>query len=183
MIILDNFLPPSLHEIIKSELTSEFFPWYFNDSIAYENSSGNNFQFTHTFYADQTPKSNWFGTVQAMIFVLESKLNVKLKGILRIKANLNPQNPLLDPLENVHQDCTGNNFMTLLYYVNDSDGDTLIFDDDRKTIVDRITPQENKAIWFDSKIWHTSSPPIKNKNKRRIVINFILEVEDESRLD
>jgi hypothetical protein len=110
------------------------------------------------------------------LYVAELKLKEKIKGIVRIKANLNSQNSLTNPVDNIHQDIIADgNFMSLLYYVMDSDGDTLFFDDDKKTVVDRITPQENKAVWFDSKTWHCSSPPI--ENKRRVVINFILEVE------
>ena len=179
MNIIDNFLPPSLHAIIKQELLNDFFPWYFNCSIAYKNDIPHSFQFTHNFYSDDAVNSDWYKTVQPILFIIEEKLNVKLKRVLRIKANLNTQNPLLNPKDNIHQDlpeeCGDAKFMTLLYYVNDSDGDTLIFDDDKETITNKITPQDNKAVWFDSKIWHASSPPV--ENKRRVVINLIVEVE------
>lgn len=175
MKIIENFLPPSLLKNVKSEILGDNFSWYFNDSIAYDDTSKNNFQFTHTFYKDQKQQSNWYALVHSFLYVVELKFQKNLKGIVRIKANLNPQNPLIDPLNNIHQDMPDGNFMTLLYYVNDSDGDTLMFDQDKKTIINRITPEENKAIWFESKNWHCSSPPV--KNKRRVVINFILELE------
>lgn len=180
MNIIDNFLPPSLHANIKHELLNDFFPWYFNCSIANKNDIPHSFQFTHNFYSDDMVNSDWYKTVHPVLYIIEEKLKVKLKGALRIKANLNTQNTLLNPKDNIHQDtpeaCNNTKFMTLLYYVNDSDGDTLIFDDDKKTIVNSITPQENKAVWFESKKWHCSSPPI--ENKRRIVINFIVEVDN-----
>jgi hypothetical protein len=175
MKIIENFLPHSLHKIIQQELLGESFPWYFNNSIAYENQSGSNFQFTHTFYRDQNPISNWFNVVQSMMFILETQCNYKLNGILRIKANLNTQNPLLNASDNAHQDSKDPRFMTMLYYVNDSDGDTLFFDDSKTNIINRVTPKENTAVIFKSNLWHASSAPI--ENKRRVVINFILEVE------
>jgi hypothetical protein len=176
MKIIENFLPPSLFENIKPELLGSNFPWYFNDSITYNKPTGNDFQFTHIFYRDQKQQSNFYSLVHSFLYVAELKLKENIKGIVRIKANLNSQNSLINPVDNIHQDMTADgNFMSLLYYVMDSDGDTLFFDDDKKTVVDRITPQENKAVWFDSKMWHASSPPI--ENKRRVVINFILEVE------
>jgi hypothetical protein len=177
--VIENFLPPSLCEIVKQELLNDFFPWYFNDTIAYKNYIPYSFQFTHNFYSNDTVNSDWYRTAQSVLFIIEEKLNVRIKRVIRIKANLNTQNPLLNPIDNIHQDLpeeSGNaKFMTLLYYVNDRDGDTLIFDDDKENISNRITPQENKALWFESQSWHCSSPPI--ENKRRVVINFILEVE------
>ena len=66
---------------------------------------------------------------------------------------------------------------TLIYYVNDSDGDTLIFkeryygkaDYSAKTIEKTITPKANRAVIFDGLKYHTGSVPTKNN---RIIINM-----------
>ena len=63
---------------------------------------------------------------------------------------------------------------TLLYYVNDSDGDTLFFDNDLN-ITKRVTPKKNRAILFDSNMLHAGANPIKNET--RIVINIIFKME------
>ena len=175
MQILENFLPHSLKKIIQKELLSNTFPWYYNDSVVYYDTSGNNFQFIHNFYNEQTEKSTWYPAIQPFIFILEQRLNLKARGILRIKANLLTK--ILDGLDanNIHQDCEEPGFVSLLYYVHDSDGDTVFFEDDKKTITHRITPKENTAVFFDSTTWHSSTTPKINKN--RIVINFILELE------
>jgi hypothetical protein len=47
---------------------------------------------------------------------------------------------------------------------------------DQPSIIDTVS-EANSAVWFDSKTWHKSSPPI--TNKQRVVINFILEVEPD----
>lgn len=187
MNVIDDFLPPSLHNIVKEEVLGGSFPWFFRHTVAYSDKDlPHNFQFTHSFYRDDRVNSDWYRVVEPMMFILEEKLKIKLKQINRIKANLTTQNPLLDPKVNIHQDlptkeCGENKYMTLLYYVNDSDGDTLFSDETKQNIIDRVTPKENRAVWFDSRLWHASSPPV--ENKRRVVINFILEIEDESRLD
>ena len=67
--------------------------------------------------------------------------------------------------------------MTAIYYVNDSDGDTLIFENDYTgedpgplRILKRVTPKAGTLIIFPSKLYHASSSPTKGK---RSVINFI----------
>jgi hypothetical protein len=97
---------------------------------------------------------------------------------------------------NVHVD-TDKKCYTLLYYVNDSDGDTLFFDKTTKDysyseyntsrflpdwtemqnkiftkIAFRKTPKKGTAVVFDGSIYHASSSPTMG---RRCIINFCYE--------
>ena len=74
----------------------------------------------------------------------------------------------------IHIDKDTEDIKSLLYYVNDSDGDTLFFDNDLN-IIKRVSPKKNTAILFDSNILHAGSNPI--KSKKRIVINTIFKME------
>ena len=67
-----------------------------------------------------------------------------------------------------------------LYYVIDSDGDTIIYDYKSKNKDDipyfedvkeikRITPKQGRVVVFDGAHWHTADQPRKNK---RCIINF-----------
>jgi hypothetical protein len=176
---LYNFLPPSLEKDLRETLQSDDFPWYFNDSIAYPNpNSITAFQFTHSFFLHGKGwESSWSAMPQALIYVAQAKLNFQLKEITRIKANLQPLAYWDSSPVNVHKDSLLPNSMSLLYYVDDSDGDTLIFDDTKENVIQRITPKRNSAIFFDSNIWHSSSPP--KEHKRRIVINAVLQLISE----
>lgn len=75
--------------------------------------------------------------------------------------------------------------MVFLYYVNDSDGDTLItkkrydfshqtFDEmEDSEIVERVTPKKGRVVVFDGLYYHSGGIP---KNKSRCVINFNLSL-------
>ena len=64
--------------------------------------------------------------------------------------------------------------LTILYYVNDSDGDTFFFGKDiNDGISRRITPKKNRAIIFDGLIYHAGSLPTANK---RVILNFNLKI-------
>jgi hypothetical protein len=70
-----------------------------------------------------------------------------------------------------------------LYYVNDSDGDTFIFDktsDDIKgrrdifertkfNVLKRVTPKKGRVVLFNGNRYHSSSGPTKDV---RCIINF-----------
>lgn len=98
----------------------------------------------------------------------------------RIKANLlwpNAHRKNLDSYHRPHADHGRQDAKTLIYYVNDSDGDTVIFknrwtgeDPGLLEIEQRITPKAGSAVLFDSVQYHTSSSPTTDV---RSVINFI----------
>mgnify|MGYP002654662182 CR=1 FL=1 len=172
--IIENFAPELLADEIKSILCGDNFAWFYNDFVASTEFMGA-FQFTHTFMRNGQPTSDAIGLVKPLVYLAEIHTGKKIKSIDRIKANLRVPSNIPDSMEEIHQDMPSGNYMTLLYYVNDSDGDTEFYADDKKTLVESITPKANSAVWFDSKTWHKSSPPV--TNKQRVVINFILEVE------
>ena len=57
-----------------------------------------------------------------------------------------------------------------LYYVNDSDGDTVFFESkDNNNIIGRVTPKKNRAVVFPGHIYHANYWP---KERPRAVINM-----------
>ena len=72
-------------------------------------------------------------------------------------------------------------FISLIYYVNDSDGDTFLFEESNKdghasfvTVKDRVGHKENTAIIFDGKQYHASSNPIHSDYRATISMTFEL---------
>jgi hypothetical protein len=75
---------------------------------------------------------------------------------------------------------------TLLYYVNDSDGDTILWQekaskDDPEAypesfnILERLTPKKGRAVLFNGMHYHSSSLPKKSTERIAINFNFLTE--------
>lgn len=101
-----------------------------------------------------------------------------LTNVSRAKINILTQNNLSDNKYNIpHIDDDIEHFV-MVYYVNDSDGDTYIFnetyDKTKKelTIYQRIKPKKGKFLVFDGKYFHSSSNPQKSTIRSVININF-----------
>jgi hypothetical protein len=98
-----------------------------------------------------------------------SKTGIKIKSLFRCKANLSLQsNATTTQYMTPHYD-SYENHKVLIYYVNDSDGATITFDENRE-VVDIITAMRGRFVLFDGKTLHCGQPPI--QNKVRIVLNY-----------
>lgn len=68
-----------------------------------------------------------------------------------------------------------------LYYVNDDDGDTFIFNETEEstsyTIKARVKPEKGKLLFFDGDHYHASSPA--KSAKHRVVISLNLHERDK----
>ena len=92
--------------------------------------------------------------------------------IYRAKLNLLLQNNQTTP-NPPHIDLVDIKHRVLLYYVNDSDGDTIIYKDkSAEKVLDKISPKQGRILFFDGDYYHSSSPPI--INNKRIVLNIDL---------
>ena len=70
----------------------------------------------------------------------------------------------------------GHKHIVVLYYVCDSDGDTIIYNEktksDEYTIKERVTPKQGRVVIFDGGLYHTAEQPINNV---RCVVNYNLK--------
>jgi hypothetical protein len=170
--IIEDLLPQSYKKEMQDALLGDIFPWYFNKNIT--NVEKSSPQFTHTFYRNNQIESSAFNLIKPMVYFIEDKTNTSFKKIERIKANLRTNTIDANYESNIHKDMEKDTYKSFVYYVNDSDGDTLFFDENNN-IIKSVTPKENSGIFFNSNINHTSQPPI--LNDCRVVINFIFETQ------
>jgi hypothetical protein len=111
--------------------------------------------------------------------IFAKKHGIEIKETLRIKANILNKTDKQNHIHPPHVDMTTPH-MVLLYYVNDSDGDTVIFDQaynseeiPELTINRTISPKAGAAILFDGLKYHSSSSPKNTKERIVLNINFL----------
>jgi hypothetical protein len=185
MKVLDNFLSTAYQDAIESSLLSADFPWYLNSSTMWDSYSDVGVpntkdikQFTHGFYKNGEIQSQYYGLVTLIGYSLMLTKNIDTTNMLRIKANLNtpqinyPDGYHLPP----HVDFDEQNIITCVYYVNDSDGDTIFFADDYKTEIGRVSPKKGRLVYFDSKTPHAGCPP--KEHHIRCLINFNFKLKE-----
>jgi hypothetical protein len=202
MKIIENFLPQLFYEDLHLAVNGAPFPWHYNEQTSREyNEQGvknmANFidyntvdspQLVHMAFSspgfahEQGSMSDYFSIFKPMIYFIEDKTGHKPTEIFRMKANLMfkdseyPENKYNVPHWDMYDPKI--KFKTLLYYFNDSDGDTIFFKEtatsikNQLTVEHRVTPKANTAVLFDSSKFHASSPP--RNSKRRMVLNIIL---------
>jgi hypothetical protein len=192
MRIIENFLSDKEYQDLTELVTSNVFDWYYIPYTSYsELHGGSNVtesnQFIHTFFSHKQA----FKFIESMNPFKDKLIHHGIipTNLLRIKANMLMKDPLY-PINHFHPPHSDINdkgkFCTLLYYLNDSDGDTYMFNQtynnmpdfkdrtDELVITKRITPKANTAVVFDSTTIHTSSSP--RETDRRMVINFLFEI-------
>ena len=185
MEIIDNFFNQEDQDFLENLLfIEEQFPWYLAHT---SNSTPHSYiqkirqnvglpfekefhQFVHTFYEDEKQNSSHWSYLEK---IFKSNKHVPINNFFRVKANLNVQiiGATKDTHGALHQDHPESMFQSILYYVNDADGDTLLFDN-KKNVVEKVSPKKGRAIIFDSHTFHAASPPL--NHKIRVVVNCIL---------
>lgn len=173
------FLEKHYQDKIEDLLTSEPFDWHYNDttvdkSIVFPDSNSyDTVQFTHVFWYEDGPRTNklFYSVIEPLLDKIDYTELVKVKANLLL-PHTNPKQYHIP-----HWDLDEPGYKTLLYYVNDSDGDTVLFNkfanDEYKDleIIHSETPKKGNAIVFDSNRYHASNNPIEYNS--RIVLNFV----------
>lgn len=164
-------------------------PWYYTDSASgvYGNYDTDNVQikdsvqFVHPIADDNVGHSELFSLVLPIVWFLEKASGLELVNVLRMKANCLTRDGEGDHYNPPHVDVVDSGYYSLIYYVNDSDGDTVLFNEfhnhghNNLTELARITPKQGSALLIPSHLFHSSSCPI--ETRKRMVINMILELK------
>lgn len=175
--IFENAVSAETADFIEKTVLSDDFSWYFNpttidydalNKIHSDHECLVPFMF-HTIISDGKINSKFWNQTSNLIREIQTNTNINIINIANIRLNLQfnqcPENKHCG----IHTDNWENCNKTGLYYVNDSDGDTIFFDE-HANIIKTVTPKKGKLIWFDSSHWHASTTPL--KNKVRVVMNF-----------
>jgi hypothetical protein len=201
IIVIDDFLPDNISSQLEELVTQHHFPWYFNESHVSERcdqtetpdygiyqdcdihgglSCKNEAQFTHMLFQDNEVLSSHFNTIALSII---PKLPFAISEFNRMKLNFGarvtlPKNIIGIPHIDANSTVDAEQVWIGLYYVNNSDGDTHLFEQfasthrqgDDLTIAQTVTPKRGRIVIFNNDRIHASN--FTREHKSRIVVNF-----------
>ena len=177
------------NEIKKKLLGEERFPWYYIEDVSSDD-SGNQKRggFTHEYVSEQGIESDYHHLFLELIKKSCSKINIKEVNAILGRSFLQlPSNIKREDVDTPHTDIPVDHFV-MLYYVCDSDGDTIIYNekcnnlddyDDNINVVKnkifsiqkKVTPKQGRVVLFNGKLYHTAEQP---NNNIRCVVNYDL---------
>lgn len=190
MVEIDNFIPQFYQDSIFNTLLESNIDWRYVDGVAGTTTnvktpgikmSKDQTAFYHVAFRDGKPESHLFYALRPMIYALEDYLKRPLSDLSRIRIGLTK--PSRYPGYHApHVDFYARH-KSLLYYVNDSDGDTVFYNEkyqgdtslSKFTVQKKVSPKKGKAILFDGDHYHSSGIP--KNTLRRVVININYRVD------
>lgn len=183
--IIDQAVPTVVQDLLENLALGEKINWFRSKGATYGEGIAHIFpvtpdcldvqQFTHSIYEITQPVSQLFPTILPVI----TAIPYTIKQLIRIKMNLcvyaKTDNPNAHGMPHVDFTEIKEPLMSAIYYVNDSTGDTLIFDQKYGqkaplTVKTRVTPKKGRLVVFDGWLLHAGNTP--RTNAPRININF-----------
>ena len=179
--VIDNFLSEKYFSLVREQILSIDFPWYFRDNITNnsENSNLKEYGFSHKLYDSENGYSSFFNPVLSGIYgdILSLTEHDYVK-----RSRLDMTTFMSDKFLNHYHVDSYDPHIACIFYITDSDGETVIYnkqcfsEQDLKNTdsnslgeIIRITPKENRIIFFDGSYLHTGHSP--SKYKRRVLLN------------
>lgn len=196
ILIIDDFFSQEEIENLNEYFLNSFFPWYIvknkfihDDEFKFssmekeyflsmkDEKTSEDLYFVHSFIGDEDPESVHKinvnpGPVNKIMQRITNRLNLNFK-YFRVKANLQYKN------KNSLEYCTPHidseiPHLVMLYYVNDSDAHTYIFQNTKAEkpwkLKRKIQTKAGRIVIFNGKHFHAGETP--KKSSYRIIINF-----------
>jgi len=185
--IIDNIIPERYQDSIEELMLGSDFPWYHLGDGTFPGDDIEGHRRTpaaqHLFVEHGKSMSSYFDFIKPLVIIGSQMADIEYREIDLMRSFLQyPLNPLMmnpepDPL---HVD-NDRPHTVLLYYVNDSEGDTILTnvikgDEPRRKdlkvtddmIARRVTPKKGRAVIFDGFRYHTAEQPT---TQMRCIIN------------
>lgn len=190
VIEMDNVIPKLYEDMIEAEAAS--LGWYFHPESArpnleFKQSYGG---FYHMAYDGQSPNpvgSAINAILVPLLFICCDKAKIPFNNLIRVRLGMFPQNPVAAPYHNPHVDFYVPHKVAL-YYVNDSDGETVVFNETSDQIdldqsvrhanekkfteLKRIAPKKGRVVLFDGNHYHSSMHPMQHQSRIVVTFNF-----------
>ena len=190
--VFDDIIDKSLQEKIKFDILNndESFHWGFIDDITDLSAiTQKRPGFNHLFYRDSLRYcKDYSWMARDIVSPVIDKLKLETYQIVESKTFLQVPLNLKDyTVDNAHVDMIRPH-LVILYYVMDSDGDTIIYNSQwekgetiknseetaKLLIKKRVTPKQGRVVLFNGSYWHTAEQP---KDNNRCIINTNITYE------
>ena len=192
ILIIDDAIPETEMRQIFDLTTSVNFPWHYHHTSAYTIEDMAKIGLTDEFIRDSVdtpfmshvlwhdgPNSSF---TDKFLPIARAIPNINDYTIVRFKLNLTFPSPGCNENTHSYPHCDlftlNNDYTTAIYYINDSVGDTFIFNEKwghfgELTHKQRITPKKGRLVLFDGKLLHAGNNPLVG-NAGRLVANINL---------
>ena len=191
--VIDDFIEKEYQEQIKNVLLgsepfdNKEFPWYFIEDVTETGDPDSQHRpaMSHQ-YVEYVDDGDPTGTIASdfhdmFIPMLQSaafKFRMRYVNALQGRSFLQfPTNKKMT-VDLPHIDIYSRKHLVCLYYVCDSDGDTVIYNEreenkeQKYTIKQTVTPKQGRVVLFDGWLMHTAEQPI---NSVRCIVNYNLD--------
>ena len=158
--IKDNFLPQENLNILKNEIFSSYFPWYFQEKINIHHKNNQkdlSYYMTHNVFLDNTPSGYWNLFTKNLLFFIPHN------EVIRVVVNLYPRSEKIN-INELHVDYPYEH-KSALFSLNTCDGFTSF--ENKK-----IDSKENRILFFEGHKKHSSSTCTNTKARFNININY-----------
>lgn len=169
---IDNIISHTYSKHLVEQI--KYIEWYYKDTTAeFTDNDKNQFSFSHNLISNNV-RSQHSDIFTPLILECISKCDLDLENyyIYRVRLGLIPKLPkkVIHPKHtdfDVFPEADGNK--VILYYVNDSDGDTYFYEGDN-VITNKY--KKNSLVLFDGTILHSSSSPVNHNIRVAMNINL-----------
>lgn len=175
--VIDDVVPPEYQDHIEKMIGGMKFPWNYKIGATHSDGVDDIYGFVKVLYYKfnkDIPEQKYIDLLSPLIHTAISKYDssLKLKDVFRIRAGLFTKNQN-DGREHLpHIDFTLEHH-TMIYYVNDSDGPTSLFDND-KNLIQQCDPKKGRCIIFPGETFHSSAEPKYHPHRIAITFNLLL---------
>ena len=178
--VFDDLIPIDLQNILEEECKQKM-EWYYVNNIGSTDKKNYMPGLTHSFEnitpnfvpAVNSPYFKYFSL--NILYLLSNKMNFYIDRVLAGRFFMHLPGYEVNKKDHIHNDFQFPHWVCL-YYVTDSEGDTILFDKDKKTEIKRISPKKGRIAFFDGSIPHCSSRP---KDTTRIILNIDFLIKEK----
>ena len=177
--IFDNIIDSKAQKQIQ-HIVFDKIRWQFIADVTNPNNKQQRPGFSYHFLKDNKNVFDYHSDMIQIIDAACDKINFKREDCLQGRSFLQLPLNLKDRSIDVPHVDADIEHLVILYYVNDSDGDTVIYENNFEGYdkvphfndlkeKKRVTPKAGRVVMFNGKHWHTSCQP---ENNIRCIINY-----------